>query len=578
MIRSKHVLSLLVIFLLFSGVVDAQIVERNIEATEYIQTNDEFIYQTVHIPVLDITYHEFSSDSLTWRKDFQEGDCYVRFANTTTNTTNPYTSKQGYHDDWWVFNFCGTGGGSGNIDTVIVCDGSVCDTITAGTVSIQLYDPNTITGTTLNTKDGTSHTHELVLYIGELQDVDSTAKQDGIFLKWNEVLGKHVYSPDLTGGGGELRVRTQDLATDVNNVTEIRVENGVLTDEGAGAVSIDFTLEPIDGEQDFFRTDTVLVNAGDTFLTFSDPLPANDYVVVNAYALYSNGERQSLSYDSTAVDGFRVLSVLEASEVHYLVMRNLDSLGIVVDGIGRVYASGTDATLGYLNQKVDNNTIAVVDDELAFIADTISVDLVTTDDMVLNGDSLRATTQMTNADTIVATSAWVLNNIGAGQGWDSITKSTDEEYYIWWYGGAKLDSVQRTGIFLEIADSTAYVTPTYLDSVVNGTTGLKQMIYKITLPTASSIGDRIALAVEGTDYPTGWVLTALNTVDLKVEHNLSRRCAGASVDYLVSGTINRALINSTAYTGRYSPDENSVVIESLALGVSAELYVYITLE
>src|SRR5690554_5299979 len=114
---------ILFILVTVASVTNAQgLVERYVRATEILQTNLHFVYQGTYTPVQDITYHEFSADSLTWRKDFQEGDCYIRFANTTTNSTNPYTGLTGYHDDWWVFNFCTCNGaiqeGGGSVDTI----------------------------------------------------------------------------------------------------------------------------------------------------------------------------------------------------------------------------------------------------------------------------------------------------------------------------------------------------------------------------------------------------------------------------------------------------------------------------
>jgi hypothetical protein len=374
-----------------SGAVNAQKLESSLEATEYLQTNDRFIYQNVHIPVLDISYHEFSADSLTWRKTYQNGDCYVRFANTTSNTTNPYTSKQGYHDTWWVYNFCtGTGTGTSQIDTIIYFNNGVRDTITDGTAVISIPTPITITGSTGNTQTDTTHTHEIVLRVGELQDVDTTGIADGQVLKYNATTGKYEAANDLIGGGasGQLTVKEQDGSPNVSNVVEIRVENGKLTNEGAGAVSIDFTLDPQDGTQDFFRTDTVSVSAGDTFLTFDTPMSANDYIVSAVYALYPNGERQNLTYDSTASDGFRVLDVIGESVVHYWTARNLDTLGLIASDYGRVAASGTDPTLGYLNAKTDDSTITVVNNKLHVVRLPNTMATYTSSDTISVGEDI----------------------------------------------------------------------------------------------------------------------------------------------------------------------------------------------
>lgn len=350
--------------------------ERHVKALENLETEQNFGYEGIWIPVPDITYHEFSSDSVTWRKNYVDGDCYVRFANTTSNTTNPYTGKEGYHDSWWVLNICDaldTAVGNGidtvffyyyqndtiySIDTVVMTDNNL---------SVTFPAPDTLTGSTTNFMDSTSHSHVIWLYAGDLQDVDDSGIADGQILKWNAVSGKYEPAEDLTGGGSSnLTVREVDGSPSVSPVTTIQVENGHVTNLGAGAVNIDFSLTAEEGEQDFYRTDTVSVSAGDNFITFSSPLPLNDYIVANAYALYSNGERQPLSYDSLAVDGFRVLGVAEASLVHYLVIRDLDSLGVILDSYGKISSSVTDI-LGYLNSKTDDSTITVVNNDLHVI-------------------------------------------------------------------------------------------------------------------------------------------------------------------------------------------------------------------
>ena len=372
----KHIFSVIFALLLLGGTINAQIVERSVEGIEYIQTNDELIYQGIHIPVLDISYHEFSSDSITWRKDYQPGDCYMRFANTTSNTTNPYTAKQGYHDEWFGLNLCDLGGeAGGGIDTMFVYyyqSDTIyqIDTIVIGDTNLNLKipSPETITGSTTNYSDTSYHTHAVNLYMGDIRNVDTTGVQNGQVLKWNSVTKEWITANDLVGAGGsELMVEDIDGTPSISNVNTIQVENGHFVNNGAGSVTISFDLEPVNGEQDFYRTDTVDAVAGNNTLTFSRPLPATDYVVTNAYALYSNGERQSLSYDSKTVNGFRVLDVIGESQIHYEVVRNLDSLFLAISDQGKVLASATDDALNFLDSKTDDSTITVTNDELTVI-------------------------------------------------------------------------------------------------------------------------------------------------------------------------------------------------------------------
>lgn len=62
------------------------------------------------------------------------------------------------------------------------------------------------------------------------------------------------------------------------------------------------------------------------------------------------------------------------------------------------------------------------------------------------------------------------------------------------------------------------VTPTqmynYLDTV-----GIVKTVYSITLPSSTTVTGRVALAVEGIDYPTGWVISG-DGLNLVVTHNL----------------------------------------------------------
>lgn len=380
----KYILGALTALLLFVVGLHAQTIEQSVEAIDYLKTGDQFIYQNIYIPVLDATYHEFSADSITWRKGYEEGDCYVRFANVTDNSINPYTSKQGYHPSWWVFNFCtcngaipevGEGGGVDTLfvyyyqsDTIYSIDTLVIDDTN---LSIKFPQPETITGNTTNFNDSSYHTHEIKLWLGEIENVDTVGVTNGQVIKWNSTTSKWEAANDLLGGGGTyLTVQEVDGSPSVTNVNTINVENGHVTDNGLGSVTIDFSLEPVSGSQDFFRTDSVIVTAGDHFLAFDTPLPDIDYIVSNVYATYANQERQSLTYDSLTVNGFKVYDVLDDAIVRYLVMRNLDSLGLAVTDQGRIMASSGDTNLGYLDSKTDDSTITVTNNQLTFIGGT----------------------------------------------------------------------------------------------------------------------------------------------------------------------------------------------------------------
>lgn len=195
---------LFILFMLISSLAWSQgFVERHLLSTEITETENSFIYRHYYIPVLDITYHEFSADSITWRKDYHEGDCYVRFNNYVSNQT---TDSPIYHpeDKWWVFNFCTcngaidtTGGGGGTIDTIYIIAGG--DTITFNDF-ITIPFPDSITATTTNYMDSLIHTHAWEAWINDMEDVDAYPS-NGQVLKWNAARGQWVEGDDLFGIG-----------------------------------------------------------------------------------------------------------------------------------------------------------------------------------------------------------------------------------------------------------------------------------------------------------------------------------------------------------------------------------------
>lgn len=361
---------------------NSQILERYVKATETLETGNNFVYKSVNIPVADVTYHEFSADSITWRKNYVAGDCYVRFNNYSDNSTTKHPSS-----GWWGLNFCNLTDTVGGIDTLFVYYHNLDTITTIDTVVTGVIDlpaPDSLTGSTINYQDASGHTHALYINLNDLQNVQATPT-NGQVLKYNSISGLWQASNDLVGGGSSsLTVTEEDDSPSVDNVNEIRVANGKLTDNGVGSVSIDFTLEPILGAQEFFRTGTQRVGEGDPFIVFGTPFTAADYIVTSAFAVYDNQTRQNLVSDSLTVNGFKVLSILEDSAtVTYVAMRALDSLGLAVTEQGRVMGSGSDTSLGYLNQSVDDNTITVINNELT-IADNIILDTVKIDTLSVN--------------------------------------------------------------------------------------------------------------------------------------------------------------------------------------------------
>lgn len=106
------------------------------------------------------------------------------------------------------------------------------------------------------------------------------------------------------------------------------------------------------------------------------------------------------------------------------------------------------------------------------------------------------------------------------------------------------------------------------DIEISRIAGIKQNIYTITLPSSGTVQGRCDLAVEGVDYPTGWVISeGSSNIDFQIVHGLNRRIAGVAVFYQ-DGTIERQLFGNSAYSGLFSLNLNTVVVESLATRTS----------
>jgi len=124
---------------------------------------------------------------------------------------------------------------------------------------------------------------------------------------------------------------------------------------------------------------------------------------------------------------------------------------------------------------------------------------------------------------------------------------------------AKLDTV--------VVDSTltgngTVASPLSVSSTI--TSAISQAVYTITLPSASTVAQRCSAAVEGTDYPTGWTISAgTSAVDLKITHNLGRLPAYVTIWSETTGQY-RYLIGNAAYSGLFAESDDILRVESLA--------------
>ncbi len=79
------------------------------------------------------------------------------------------------------------------------------------------------------------------------------------------------------------------------------------------------------------------------------------------------------------------------------------------------------------------------------------------------------------------------------------------------------------------------------DAAIAGMTGTEQSLFTITLGAYSTVAARVAAAVAGTNYPTGWTIAANSSVNLLVTHNLTgRKVTGVNV-FEIDGSNERLL-------------------------------------
>lgn len=172
--------------------------------------------------------------------------------------------------------------------------------------------------------------------------------------------------------------------------------------------------------------------------------------------------------------------------------------------------------------------------------------------------------------------------------WDSYAGTTDEQIQ----DVVSLLIKNGTGITWVYDDNNATLTPTVdlsaftTDNLAEGATNKYAStssgvsgatIVTITLPASSDVATRVAGAVEGTDYPTGWALSADSAVNLLITHTLAgRTVAHVNVFEALSGTTSRlAKPFSDAYTGVVGDTSNDTILieglDTLAVALRIEI-------
>lgn len=88
---------------------------------------------------------------------------------------------------------------------------------------------------------------------------------------------------------------------------------------------------------------------------------------------------------------------------------------------------------------------------------------------------------------------------------------------------------------------------------------------QILLPAYASVAQRCSNAIEGTDYPTDWVITTGSSeYDLLITHNLGKNIVDVKVFEINADTTERMLPPfSAAYTGVLQNSTNQLLVEGL---------------
>ena len=116
---------------------------------------------------------------------------------------------------------------------------------------------------------------------------------------------------------------------------------------------------------------------------------------------------------------------------------------------------------------------------------------------------------------------------------------------------------------------TTFVTPTQLTTAINSTP--EKSVFSITLPSASTVADRVAGAI---NVPTGWTLTA-DGLNLNIQHDLGRYTANVTV-WAVNYIVYQQLAGTAAHNG-LTMTNMKLSILSLAT-ISAQIEIYVILE
>ena len=204
-----------------------------------------------------------------------------------------------------------------------------------------------------------------------------------------------------------------------------------------------------------------------------------------------------------------------------------------------------------------------------------------TEYLILNADTVRFDGAQIDGEVIKRVSGvWTNGTGGAGSAAvDSLIWDFSDGYLGWYISGSVSDSISLDDRYVEISDTLStgiFYTQRQVDSLV---VNYQSTVFTISLPINGTLSGSVAAAVEGTDYPDGWVLAASGG-DLQVNHGLGRYTMDATVKYNTTGDTYRQLRNfDNAYSGVLDVDDENVTIESISTFYTAyKLKIHISFE
>jgi len=138
---------------------------------------------------------------------------------------------------------------------------------------------------------------------------------------------------------------------------------------------------------------------------------------------------------------------------------------------------------------------------------------------------------------------------------------------VWELTEAEILTILGVDDVVQSSDLTGYVEAEAGKSLIDDTEIARLLTignsYTINLPAAANLAAKIAAATEGVDYPTGWVLTATDTINLTITHGLAKEIDHVTVKKVVGAAKTILKPYSTAYSEVTATTTSILVIEGI---------------